>query len=286
MARPRKKGLDFFPLDCFMDDSVKLIQAEFGLDGFAVVVKLFQKIYGENGYYLEFDRERLLLFTSQDCGLSSGSENKISEIVAACIRRNIFSETMYKRYGILTSAGIQRRYLTATARRSDIRLKKEYLLISVDKTAVNVDNNSINAGENSVNAGDNPKSKRKESKRNSNNIYASETLKIVAYLNAQVGCNYLPTTDYIKRLIHARLRETFTVDDFKKVIDKKTAEWKGTEMEMYLRPQTLFSNKFESYLNQPERTGAKKAGEKNGFHNFDQRNYDYEDLEKQLLNNQ
>ena len=46
MARPVKEGLDYFELDCHMEEKVRLIQAEFGLKGFAIVVKLYQKIYG------------------------------------------------------------------------------------------------------------------------------------------------------------------------------------------------------------------------------------------------
>lgn len=45
MARPLKEGLDYFSLDCYMDSKVKLIQAEYGLKGFAIVVKLWQMIY-------------------------------------------------------------------------------------------------------------------------------------------------------------------------------------------------------------------------------------------------
>ena len=58
MARPRKIGLDYFALDCRDNEKIKLIQAEFGLKGFAIVVKLLQKIYGELGYYCEWDEER------------------------------------------------------------------------------------------------------------------------------------------------------------------------------------------------------------------------------------
>ena len=48
----------------------------------------------------------------------------------------------------------------------------------------------------------------------------------------------------------ARLNEGYSLDDFKQVIEKKVNEWKGTEMEKYLRPETLFGTKFENYLNQ------------------------------------
>lgn len=73
---------------------------------------------------------------------------------------------------------------------------------------------------------------------------------IVEYLNLVLGTNYRPTTKKTRDCIKARLNEKFTVDDFKTVIDKKAKEWKGTDMEIYLRPETLFGNKFEGYLNQ------------------------------------
>ena len=76
--------------------------------------------------------------------------------------------------------------------------------------------------------------------------------EIIAYLNEKTGANYRATTKKTQSCIHARLQEGFTVEDFKTVIDKKTADWVGTEWEKYLRPETLFGTKFESYLNAPQ----------------------------------
>lgn len=72
---------------------------------------------------------------------------------------------------------------------------------------------------------------------------------IVDYLNQKTGQKYKASTKKTQTCIHARLAEGFTEDDFKKVIDNKCAEWIGTEWEKYLRPETLFGTKFESYLN-------------------------------------
>lgn len=163
MARPAKIGLDYFELDCRMDDKVKFIQAEFGLKGFAVVVKLLQKIYGEKGYYCEWNEDVLLLFLV-DNGLSIDSKNLINEIVAACIRRNFFSGELYKKYGILTSSGVQKRYLNATSKREVIILKKEYLLISVGKNNKNVVINSVSDGGNSINDFSNTQSREDKSR--------------------------------------------------------------------------------------------------------------------------
>ena len=74
--------------------------------------------------------------------------------------------------------------------------------------------------------------------------------RVVNELNAICGTNYRATTGKTKRLIDARLNEGFTEDDFHIVIAKKASTWKGTEMEKYLRPETLFGTKFEGYLNE------------------------------------
>ena len=98
------------------------------------------------------------------------------------------------------------------------------------------------------------KEKFKENNKNRilniNNIYIVEIKEIIDYLNEKAGTHYKSTTQRTKDLIKARLNEKFTIDDFKTVIDKKISDWKGTEWEKFLRPETLFSNKFEGYLNQ------------------------------------
>lgn len=86
-----------------------------------------------------------------------------------------------------------------------------------------------------------------------NNILSSKhdfADEIVQYLNMRTGAKYKSSTSKTKQLINARVNEGFTVDDFKTVIDKKCVEWDGTEFEKFLRPNTLFGTKFESYLNQ------------------------------------
>ena len=73
---------------------------------------------------------------------------------------------------------------------------------------------------------------------------------VIDYLNQQTGKNYKSTTKKNRTVIRARTDEGFSLDDFKRVIDNKVAEWKDTNMEKYLRPETLFGTKFEGYLNQ------------------------------------
>lgn len=77
---------------------------------------------------------------------------------------------------------------------------------------------------------------------------------ILEHLNKKANTNYRHTTKKTQQLIKARFAEGFTVDDFLSVIDKKVSEWQRTEFEKFLRPETLFGTKFESYLEQPSKT--------------------------------
>lgn len=173
MARPLKQGLDYFSLDCYMDDKIKMIQAEFGLKGFAIVVKLWQMIYRDNGYYSEWNKEKELLFAHDEC--SDCGVQLISNIVSACIERDIFSKELFQKYSILTSKGIQKRYFSAVARRERVNVKKEYLLISVRKNNVNDNNNPVNEDNNSIKTRRSTQRKVKESKVN--NINASAPIR-------------------------------------------------------------------------------------------------------------
>ena len=73
--------------------------------------------------------------------------------------------------------------------------------------------------------------------------------RVTECLNQKAGTNYKPTTRATQKVIDARINEGFSIEDMLKVIDIKTIDWKGTDYEKYLRPETLFGSKFESYLN-------------------------------------
>lgn len=110
--------------------------------------------------------------------------------------------------------------------------------------------------------------------KDNNNIY----IPVLDYLNKVLGTKYKATSDKTRKLIDARVKEGFTQEDFYKVIDNKVKDWKGTDMEKYLRPETLFGTKFESYLN----AVVSKPKPKNAFNDFSQREYDYNDLQRRL----
>lgn len=93
----------------------------------------------------------------------------------------------------------------------------------------------------------------------------AKTMLIIGHLNSKTGSKYRVKSAKTRALIKARLNEGYTVDDFEKVIDTKCDEWLNTSMSKYLRPETLFSNKFESYFNQQptqQNTGFGISGSK------------------------
>ena len=84
--------------------------------------------------------------------------------------------------------------------------------------------------------------------------------EIVQYLNQKTNKNFKHTSKVTQRHIRARLAEGFTVSDFKQVIDNKCSDWlRDQKMKEYLRPETLFGTKFESYLNS-KTTTTKQTG--------------------------
>ena len=88
------------------------------------------------------------------------------------------------------------------------------------------------------------------------------TKEVIEYLNAKAGTAYKPASKDTQKHIKARIAEGFSLSDFQTVIDKKVSEWKGTDMEQYLRPSTLFGTKFESYLNAPGKKQKQEEPEK------------------------
>ena len=304
MARPVKEGLDYFELDCHMEEKVRLIQAEFGLKGFAIVVKLYQKIYGGFGYYCEWNEDSLLLFMSENGVSSRDEKNLISEIVAACIRRNIFSEKLFKEFGILTSYGVQKRYLNAVSRREKVELIKEYLLISVGKNQYNVCIKSINVDRNSVNVCSNSQS-REEKSREDNNIVATPAEPKPATVSFQDGSFEIRCVDMIinsclktfpnskvPRTISEKQKWAIEIDRMKR-IDKRSEEdivnaldYAITDSfwQTNIRSAKKFREKFETLIVQ-SRKNRNRGNIKNSFNNFTQNIYDFDELEKELLSN-
>lgn len=112
-------------------------------------------------------------------------------------------------------------------------------------------NDNWPTSERQVNATKEYKKERKEECKK--DIYSQECSDIVSFLNEMCGTSYRASSKKTKDLIHARLNEGFTVEDFRTVIYRKGKQWMNDpKMCKFLRPETLFSNKFEGYLNEKD----------------------------------
>ncbi|MCL1789896.1 MAG: DUF4373 domain-containing protein [Peptococcaceae bacterium] len=268
MARQHKSGLDYFSLDVNMDDKIRLIEAKYGITGFGVVIKLWQKIYND-GYFIEWTEERQLLF-GKDINVDI---NTINAIINDCLRWKIFDQIIFDKYSVLTSKGIQKRFILASERRKEIELVEDYWLISRD---IKANKNGeprvtwINVYINPVNVDIGTQSKVKESKVKESieppivplgDVHEKpiDFKKIVDRLNELAGTNYRATSKTTRDKIIARVNEGFTVSDMITVVEKMCFLWNrdppkgGKDMRPYLRPETLFGGKFEGYLNAPVR---------------------------------
>lgn len=171
MARPIKEGLDYFPLNVVLNSKFEIIEARFGIKGFAVIVKLFQYIYGTKGYYCEWDEDVLFVFAKR---IGVGA-NSVSEILNTAIKKGIFDEETYKKHSILTSEGIQQRYVEAK-RGGYERICSKYLLISIPKTEENGSETGVNVTKTEVNV--TASTQRKEKKIKLNQIKQNQTKEL------------------------------------------------------------------------------------------------------------
>lgn len=163
MARGGKQGLDYFPFDVdfFDDDKLQLIEAEFGIKGVIIAIKLLCKIY-KNGYYYQWGGDQCSLFARKDMG-AEVVPAMVEEVVRRLVSRCFFDERCFNSFQILTSSGIQKRFLEAVGRRQKVDLMEELCLVEIPQN-INVNILRLNVDINNENASSGTQSKVKESK--------------------------------------------------------------------------------------------------------------------------
>ena len=174
MARLTKSGIDYFTFDVdfFQDEKIQFVSARFGTRGESIAVRLLCKIY-RNGYYTEWNDDTALLFAK---GVGDGCQDSCAkDVVYELLKRGFFDRSIFERFGILTSRGIQKRYMEAIRRYKSVDVIREILLVNVEKMD-NVNIIAINANINRENADINSQKKRKE-KENKEEINKEEINK-------------------------------------------------------------------------------------------------------------
>ena len=164
MARPKKQGIDYFPLDVnfFSDVKIRKIARACGSQSTSILICLLFNIYKDNGYYILWD-EDLPFVIADSVGVSEGA---VKEVILKAIQVDFFDKDIYEKYKVLTSHGIQSRFKSAVYKREEIEYVVEYLVSDIQ--------NSISDGKNCVSDTESTQSKvkvnRKKNKENSTKV--------------------------------------------------------------------------------------------------------------------
>lgn len=132
MARPLKDGVGYFPKDTdfYNDDKVKILRGEFGAKGMYLLDYLLCDLYGKNGYYTKWDKNKCFLVSDgAGCGCVPSF---VAEFILGCVRCGIFDETVFNLFKVLTSAGIQRRFVRMLNSRENFTFYEEYFLLDIN----------------------------------------------------------------------------------------------------------------------------------------------------------
>lgn len=132
MARKSETGLSYFPMntDIVHNPKVKLVVAEFGPKTWAVLLSLYCKIYREKGYWIDWmDEDSKLLFAQDECKCDLSFVN---EVVAGCVRRDLFDKIVFDLYGVLTSDRIQTNYFEGKKRNKEVVFIDQFLVENDD----------------------------------------------------------------------------------------------------------------------------------------------------------
>ena len=137
MARQVEKGISYFPLatGLFSDRKIRRLLSTFGSKGLTLYVFVLCEVYKDNGYFVGCDDD---FFT--DCAFSLNfSENVVREVILFCVNNGLFDKRVFDVEHVLTSAGIQKRYMKVKAR-SSVAIEERYKVVDAEKGDIAVEN--------------------------------------------------------------------------------------------------------------------------------------------------
>ena len=284
MPRPQKAGIDYFPLDVNFfsaDNRIKILKARFGADGITIFIYLLCEIY-RAGYFMRFDEDALFV-VSDDLSMSP---DKVKQVLNFLLERSLFDNILFQSDKVLTSTGIQRRFQLAVkerAKKNPIEIKDFWLLsndetepfIKVNCSLNNSHKNNRNSGKNDDNSRELSlkESKVKESKVNKDN--SSREVVSDPALN-RVILDFIDFRKKIKRPLTDHALELLI-----KKLDGMTQDQKE---KVEILNQSIMNGWIGIFPLKGDKKGQpKQSGAKNQFHNFEQRDTDYDALvQKQL----
>ena len=132
MARPKKDGLDYFPVDVNIlnDIKTKKLIRSYGTETVAILIYLLSAIYRDNGYYLQYDDDLNFIVADE----FNFEESFVKDVISKMVEVDFFNKEMFEQFNILTSEGIQKRFFKASERRVSVNILQTYCLINDSST--------------------------------------------------------------------------------------------------------------------------------------------------------
>ena len=296
MPRPQKDGLDYFPLDVdfFSDSDVKILKARYGVDGVSCFLYLLCEAY-KNGYYVDVNEDFFYVMAEE----LQMSINKVRQVLNFLLERSLFDDKLFQSDKVLTSTGIQKRFQLAVRERAKKRPidVQSFWLLDVQSTEpyIKVAQKKDYSGKNTSNSGKNTgysrekslkESKVKESKELINNVQMADANALFERLWKQY-----PNKRGKGRISDAKKKKLAEIGEekIKRAIDRYLADLARDEWRKPQNGSTFFNSGYIDYLDEnyepPSLNKAErhKNSRPNSFHNFTQRDYDFDEVEKKLL---
>ena len=275
MARPQKSGLDYFPLDVgfFSDDRrIKILKARYGADGIVLYLYFLCEIY-KNGYFLQVDAD-FEYVVSDDLGMDS---NKVKQVLNFLLERSLFDNKLFQSDKVLTSAGIQKRFQLAVkerAKKKPVEVKDYWLLEETETEPFIKVNPNINKSQNNTdNSGINQDKSQEESLKESK-VKESKEKEGASPPPMMCGKH--------KNVCLTAQERAGLVDKFGEVMTADYIE----RLSLYLfnsgRRCRDYSGTIEKWIREDQGKEHGQGKTKNQFHNFEQRQTDYDGMLRRM----
>ena len=284
MARPKKSGLSYFPLDTdfFDNDSrIKILKARYRADGIMIYVYLLCEIY-KNGYYIQVDDDLEYIIASE-LGVSV---DKVKQVLNFLLKKSLFDSKLFSSDKVLTSAGIQRRYqamVKARALKNPITVEGFWLLPEEETETFIKVNPSLNSSEKKSGF-----SEKKEDNSEKNNTKGKEKKK--EYIDIDTAPPDITFDDpELERAFQGYLssqeKNGRELSDCQvRLLRKKLGSLSDDMAEQLMIVEEATVQGWKSFYpvkKQPTKKKEKKTV-KNTFNAFPQRDYDFDALERTL----
>jgi len=246
--------------DIFNDGKIKRLRREYNSDGWLVYSYILAQIAGDidmdnsdNGYFEIADGDNPSKALAWEINLP---DDKVENILELLAELNLIDPEKWEKGQIYIPKLLERSQTKSFLRKQEGGRKG-----GISKAQGSNKDSHKDASRSPSTDKDIDKDKDKETTKNNTSASMEEIREIINYLNDKADRSFKPSSQKTKEKIRARFNEDFDLEDFKNVIDTKVADWgEDDEMKKYLRPRTLFSNKFEDYLNEPIPTKDNDGG--------------------------